>query len=355
VVVLVVVVVIVLVVGVVAGGFWLGAREKQNTDGQTFGRGVDDPRGEPITGEGATGGKLGEALAAALKVEKYACTNTPGEGDTAVLSCFQNVEKPTRNTQRIVAEINGDELVSVDATVDADPAMRRLEEADTVTRYRPDVRLAAAKLFGVILAAVVPDGERPAVEKAMAESSKQTKRQELDTSPGKVSVLMGREGSTFSLEAGTDTPDAVTIRPGLTFVTAAELEKASSGAGLTCERTTDSMTCTSGKVELTVTYPRPDRPGVDHDVQSVRLTGPAEPSGSAPPELRKAASEITSVLAGKYGDQMAATSWASNCFKAYTQQLDVAASTLSCSPEMVGKVGSPRVERYVFQIGAIER
>jgi hypothetical protein len=239
--------------------------------------------------------------------------------------------------------------------VDADPAMRRLEEADTVTRYRPDVRLAAAKLFGLILAAVVPDGERPAVEKAMGESSKQTRQQDVETSVGKIGVLMGREGATFRMEAETDTPAAVTTTPGLKFVTAAELEKAASGAGLTCERTADSMACESGKVELVVSYPRPDRPGVDQDVQNVRLTGPSEPSGSAPPELRKVASEITSVLAGKYGDSMEAASWAGTCFKAYTQQLDVAASTLSCSPEMVGKVGSPRVERYVFQIGAIER
>lgn len=355
--------VVVLLGAVGTGAVWFGANwnrspaEGNPPSDDYYGKAVDSPRKAPTYDHpGGTGGTTGVALENALASSGYSCGRTVGNR-SAVLSCFLSEDEPAPNLARVTALVVGKSVVHVEASVEVDPAWTELDPdpGNSFDRFTPDVSAVAGRTFGIVALATIPDGERPAVDKAMRESYEQRGTEVVETSAGRVNVTMAPNArSSFRLTHPDRPGGRLDYESGPSLVTPKEIESAVGPAGLDCRRTPESMTCTEARVEVAVTFPKPQLKGSDHDVTKLMVTAPAAPGGSPDKRFVDTVEAVTALVVGKSGDSAPVEAWARHCFDDATHLAAAGASELRCTPALAGAVKSPTVEAYTFTVEPLD-
>lgn len=358
--------VLVVVGGAAVAGIWLGpggSAAGESADNEPPGGGappeelgIDDPRTpEPVESPGGDGGESGKAAVAAVQAAGFTCGRSEGYR-AARISCYltqTNGQVPT--VQYVSIGIVDDEVTEVSAEVEIDQPWQSLptaEEADDPFAQGPDydIRGDAGQLLTAVGSAVVPEAEIGAVASAVGTAMTDDSA-DIATSSFNGWVSLSAGGGSLELTtADEDNYGTVSTERPLRYLTGKQVEQVIEEQGFSCERGTETSTCTAGDVQAKVVFPRPRGQG-NHDIQEIELTAPAVAGGEPNPMLVAVATALSEEVIAIYGDADGAGAWVSKCFGFTTNRISQGGATLTCSPTIEGTVESPKVVQYTFQLG----
>lgn len=373
---LVVALVVVLAVVIIgaggAAGVWYAAEDSDSeaSDERSAGEqpealGIDDPREPtPINSPGGDGGQVGNTLLEVARNAGFTCGRGEGDG-TAEVRCFLSADvRDIPTVQTVRYRILGNEVIEVAAEVAVDEPWLAIPMDDPDADAdgdaggfgqgaQHDVRDEAAKVLALIGSAAVPEGQAGAVNNALGTAMTDTTGEvSTDTFVGTVSLQrdVGRIDLRLPDDDGVSIPSGTAERA-LAYVTLAKVEAVAEEHGLTCERATETSTCTGDNVEAKIIFPRPKVEGVDHTIDEITLTAPADGNGPHP-RLAEVGRALAAVAVEPITDPAEASAWVENCFGMSTDRAYMGGQVLACAPEVDGTVAEPRVVSHTLSIGS---